>query len=160
MLHPATTHFAIVLPLISLLIGLIYLIKPSEPMSKLSTRFILFSALFMIVAFFTGKSDGSEVYMFISGEGQKVLLEHKQFGLYLTIVMVFSAIIKFYGYATQTLKVELFAIILVAIVSGGVLYQGKIGGELTYTYGAHVLKHSEGMDCLDDPEEFLEEDDE
>ncbi|WP_321779079.1 DUF2231 domain-containing protein [Sulfurimonas sp.] len=158
MIHPATAHFAIVLPLISLVIGLAYLIKPSEAMSKLSTRFILASAVFIIIAFFTGKGDGSEVYMFISGEGQKLLLEHKQFGLYLAIAMGISAVIKFYGCATKAFKAELFAILLVAFVSGGVLYQSKMGGELTYTYGAHVLKHSDGMDCLDDPEEFLEED--
>ncbi len=160
MLHPATAHFAIVLPLVSLILGLAYLIKPSETMSKLSTRFIIFAAIFMIVAFFTGKSDGSEAYMLISGEGKKLLLEHKQFGLYLAIAMGFSAVVKFYGCATKTVKAELFAIILVAMVSGGVLYQGKMGGELTYTYGANVLKHSDGMDCLEDPEEFLEEDEE
>ena len=44
-----------------------------------------------------------------------------------------------------------------ALVSGGVLYQGKMGGELTFTYGAHVKDHSDGMDCLDDPEFFLDE---
>lgn len=46
---------------------------------------------------------------------------------------------------------------LVSIISAGILFQGKMGGELTFEHGAHVAKHSDGMDCLDDPEEFLDE---
>ena len=158
MLHPAMAHFAISLPIISLVLGALYLYRPTEVMSKISSRFFVFAAIFMIAAFFTGKNDGSEVYMFITGEGQKLLLQHKDFGLYLTIAMAIAAAVKFFGCFKQNYKAEVFSIILVAIIAGGVLYQGKMGGELTYTYGAHVEKHSDGMDCLDDPEEFLEED--
>ncbi len=157
MLHPASAHFAVVLPIISLVIGLSYLIKPSELMSKISTRFMVFAAIFLIVAFFTGKNDGGEVYMLISGEGQELLKEHKTFGLYLAIAMGVTALIKFFGCFKQIFKAEIFAVFLVALISVGVMYQGKMGGELTYNYGAHVKNHSDGMDCLDDPEEFLEE---
>jgi hypothetical protein len=34
-----------------------------------------------------------------------------------------------------------------------------MGGELTYTYGANVAQHSDGMDCLADPSDFIEEKD-
>jgi len=157
MLHPALAHFAVSLPIISLVLGALYLFKPSETMSKISTRFFVFAALFMIGAFFSGKHDGGEVYMLISGEAQKLLVQHKDFGLYLTIAMGFAAVIKLYGCFNKKVKAEVFSILLVAIIAGGVLYQGKMGGELTYTYGAHVQNHSDGMDCLDDPEEFLDE---
>lgn len=157
MLHPATAHFAVSLPIISLVLGLAYLYKPSEFMSKISSRFMVFAAIFIIVAFFTGKHDGGEVYMLISGEAQELLKQHKQLGLYLSFAMGIAAVIKFYGCYTKTFKAEIFAIVLVAIISGGVMYQGKIGGELTYNHGAHVQDHSDGMDCLDDPEEFMEE---
>lgn len=158
MLHPAAAHFAVVLPIVSLVIGLAYLIKPSDLMSKISTRFMVFAAIFLVVAFFTGKNDGSEVYILISGEGKKLLLEHKEFGLYLASAMGIAAVIKFFGCIKGIFKAEILAIILVALISGGVLYQGKIGGELTYTYGAHVKDHSDGMDCLAEEEE--DEDDE
>ena len=160
MLHPASAHFAIVLPVIAFVIGMAYLIKPSELMSKISTRFMLFAAIFITVAFFTGKEDGSEVYSLLTTDGKNLLLEHKDFALYLVISMWIATVVKMFGCFKQVLKAEIFAILLVAIVTGGVLYQGKMGGELTYTHGAHVEKHSDGMDCLDDPEEFLEEDDE
>jgi uncharacterized membrane protein len=46
------------------------------------------------------------------------------------------------------MKIEIVGIALVALVSLGVLAQGKMGGELTYKYGAHVEKYSDGMECL------------
>ncbi|MFT7005044.1 MAG: putative membrane protein [Sulfurimonas sp.] len=157
MLHPAVAHFAVVLPILSLVLGLAYVFKPSELMSKLTSRFMVFAAIFVIIAFFTGKNDGGEVYMLISGEGQELLKQHKQLGLYLAIAMGVVALIKFYGCKTKSFKVEVFAIVLVAIISAGIMYQGKMGGELTYNHGAHVKSYSDGMDCLADPEEFMEE---
>ncbi|WP_372998210.1 DUF2231 domain-containing protein [Sulfurimonas sp.] len=148
MLHPAAAHFAVALPIISLVLGLAYLYKPSELMSKVSSRFMVFAAIFIIAAFFTGKHDGGEVYILLSGEGKQLLLQHKQLGLYLAIAMGIAAVIKFYGCYKQVFKAEIFAIVLVAIIAGGTLYQGKMGGDLTYTYGAHVKDHSDGMDCL------------
>lgn len=157
MLHPATAHFAMVLPLIGLVLGLAYLIKPSELMSKISTRFFIFASIFMIITFFTGKNDGSEAYIFLSDDGQSLLLEHKELGLYLAIFMPIIGLIKLYGCKKKIFKLEIFAILLMGLLSIGILYQGKMGGELTYTYGANVLNHSDGMDCIEDPTDFLEE---
>ncbi len=160
MLHPATAHFAVVLPIIALLLGMAYLIKPSELMSKISTRFMLFSTIFLVVAFFTGKTDGSEAYILLPDAGQTLLLQHKDLGLYLAIAMGIATLVKLFGCFKKVIKAEIFAVILTAIIAGGILYQGKMGGELTYTYGANVAQHSDGMDCLEDPEDFLEEEDE
>ena len=160
MLHPAAAHFAVVLPLISLVIGLAYLYKPSELMSKVSTRFMVFATVFMIVAFFTGKSEGTEIFPILSDSAQELLKEHKSCGLYLMIAMGIATLIKFFGCFKNIFKVEVVAIVLVALISVGVLYQGKIGGELTYTHGVNVEKHIDGMDCLEDPSDFLDEEEE
>ncbi|MCD6172264.1 MAG: hypothetical protein J7J96_00560 [Sulfurimonas sp.] len=157
MLHPASIHFAIVIPLLSLVLGIAYLFKPSELMSKISTRFMLFGAIFLTVAFFTGKSDASEVYPLLSSDAQLLLKEHKNLALYLVLGMWLATVIKMFACIKKIIKIEIFAIVLVGFLSVGILYQGKMGGELTYTYGANVVQYSDGMDCLDDPEEFLEE---
>lgn len=157
MLHPASIHFAIVIPLLSLVLGIAYLFKPSELMSKISTRFMLFGAIFLTVAFFTGKSDASEVYPLLSNDAQLLLKEHKNLALYLVLGMWLATVIKMFACIKKIIKIEIFAIVLVGFLSVGILYQGKMGGELTYTYGANVVQYSDGMDCLDDPEEFLEE---
>lgn len=157
MLHPAAAHFAIVLPILSLVLGIAYLVRPSEVMSKISTRFMVFATIFLAVAFLTGKTDGSEAYPLLSTDGQALLIQHKDFALYLLIAMGIATISKFIGCFKKIIKAEIFAILLTAILAGGVLYQGKMGGELTYTHGANVAQHSDGMDCLDDPEEFMDE---
>ena len=157
MLHPAAAHFAVVLPLISLVLGIAYLIKPSDLMSKISTRFMVFATIFLVIAFFTGKEDGGEAYILLTGAGQELLKEHKDLGLYLMIAMGIATLVKFYGCFKQNIKAEIFAILLVAILAGATLFQGKMGGDLTYTHGANVSQHSDGMDCLEDPEDFIEE---
>ncbi len=157
MLHPAIAHFAVSLPVLSLILGLVYLFRPSELMSKISTRFMVFASIFLVLAFFTGKEDGGEVYILLTTQGQATLLQHKDLGLYLSILMVFTTLIKTYGCIKKIMKVEVFSIILVAMITAGVLYQGKIGGDLTYIHGAHVQNHSDGMDCLEDPSEFMDE---
>lgn len=156
MLHPAVAHFAVSLPIISLILGIAYLYKPSELMAKISTRFMVFAVIFIIVAFFTGKEDGSEAYILLSSEGQELLKHHKELGLYLTIGMALTAVVKFFGCFKKVFMAEILAVIMVAAISAAVLYQGKMGGELTFTHGANVYQHSDGMDCLADPAEFLE----
>ena len=157
MLHPPVAHFAVSLPIISLILGIAYLIKPTELMSKISTRFMVFATIFIIVAFFSGKEDGGEVYKFLTTAGQEVLKNHKELGLYLAITMAVSAIVKLFGCFKKQKKIEIVAIILVAFVAVGVLAQGKMGGELTYTYGAHIQNHSEGVECLKEMAEMDED---
>jgi hypothetical protein len=55
---------------------------------------------------------------------------------------------------------EALALILLLAATGTVFVQGKDGGELTYEYGAGVEKHADGLDCLENPDDYIEEDDE
>ncbi len=157
MLHPAVAHFAVALPIISLVLGLAYMFKPSELMSKVSTRFMLFAAIFIVIAYFTGKSEGTEAYPILSDAAQELLKEHKNFALYLIIGMVAATLLKFAGCLKNMFKLEVIAVVIVGLVSVGVLYQGKMGGELTYEHGVNVKDHVDGMDCLADPTDFIEE---
>jgi len=65
-----------------------------------------------------------------------------------------------FGCFKKMYKIELFAVILLAVLSAGILSQGKMGGELTYTYGANVSQHSDGMACLAEEAEDEEDDEE
>ena len=160
MLHPAAAHFAISLPIISLVLGLLYLFKPSEMMSKISTRFLVFAAIFVVVAYFTGKNDAKEVFEFLTSDAKSILVEHAKLGKYLAIAMVVVALIKMFGCFKKMFKIELFAVILLAVLSAGVLSQGKMGGELTFKHGAHVEKYSEGQACLAEAAEMGDDEDE
>ena len=157
MLHPATAHFAIVLPIVASVFGLIYLYTRSEGMSKISSRVLLFAALGIIAAWYTGSQAGPDAYPLLSDEGQHELLEHKALGLYLAIAMGVIALIKILGCRLNRFAVEAVAIVLLLGATGATLIQGKHGGELTYEYGAGVENHADGLDCLENPDDYIEE---
>jgi uncharacterized membrane protein len=148
LLHPVSVHFAVVLPLIALILGLVYLLKPSEALSKISTGFIVFAAISVGIAYLTGKEDGSEVYKLLSAEGKLVLQEHANLGKYLAIAMGLVAAVNLFGFFKKIYKAQLLSIVLLAAVVGGVFFQGQMGGEITYVYGGHVKDYAEGRACL------------
>lgn len=157
MLHPAAAHFAIVLPVVASVFGLIYLTTRSEGMSKISTRTLLFAALGVIAAWYTGSQAGPDAYPLLSNEGQKELIEHKTLGLYLAISFGVIAVIRFIGCKMNKFVIEALATVLLLGATVMIFAQGKDGGELTYEYGAGVEQHADGLDCLQNPEDYVEE---
>ena len=135
MLHPATVHFAIALPVVASIFGIIYLINKNEIMGKLSSGFTFFSAIAMIVAYYTGYQAGPEIYDYLSEAGQHELLEHKELGLYLTISFVIIAAIKSIGCQKKNFMLESIAIILLLVATATTFMQGKDGGEIVYEHG-------------------------
>jgi len=160
MLHPAAAHFAVSLPIISLVLGLIYLIKPNEVMSKVSSNFLIFTAIFIVIAYFSGKDDAKEVFEFLSSDAKTQLGQHAKLGLYLAIIIPLIAAIKAFGCMKNKFKIEVLSIVLLALFSAATVYQGKMGGELTYTFGAHVKGYSEGQVCIAEAKAMEEDEDE
>jgi len=160
MLHPATAHFAIVLPIVASIFGLIYLYTRSEGMSKISSRILVFAALGVIAAWYTGSQAGPDAYPLLSDDGQHVLLEHKALGLYLVIAFSVITVIKLVGCKMNKFVIEAVSIVLLLVATVATLNQGKAGGELTYIFGAGVENHADGLDCLENPDDYIEEEDE
>ncbi|MCX6052262.1 MAG: hypothetical protein NTZ60_07075 [Campylobacterales bacterium] len=142
MLHPATAHFAMVLPIVASVFGLIYLFTRSEGMSQISSRITLFAALAMIGVWYTGNEAGPLIYDFLSTQGQHELLEHKSLGLYLAIAMGVIALLKIAGCKMKKFMLEAIAVILLVAVTIITLFQGKMGGELVYNYGMPFKSHT------------------
>ena len=135
MLHPATVHFAIVLPVVASVFGVIYLFTKSEGMSKLSSRATLIAALAVIGVWYTGTIAGPQIYDFLSPQGQHELLEHKNLGKYLAIAMGIIALLKVIGCRAKIFALEALAVILLLGATGTIFLQGKHGGEIVYNYG-------------------------
>ena len=135
MLHPATVHFAMVLPLVASVFGVIYLFSKNEGMSKISSRLTLVSALAMIGVWYTGNQAGPEIFQFLSADGKEELLEHKTLGLYLAIAMGAIALLKIAGCKMHKFGLEAIAIVLLLATTATTFLQGKHGGELVYNYG-------------------------
>lgn len=135
MLHPATVHFAIALPLVASVLGAIYFAKRSDGMAKLSSFAIVVTAIAIGVAWYTGNQAGPKIFEFLSTEGKHELLEHKQLGLYLAIAMAIIAVVKVIGCQMKKFALEALAIVATFAIAGGVLIQGKHGGEIVYDNG-------------------------
>lgn len=135
MIHPATAHFAIVLPVVALIFGLIYMYTKSEGMSKISSRVLLFAALAMIGVWYTGSQAGPEIFDYLSKDGKAVLIAHKELGEYLAIALGVIALMKIIGCRLKSFKLEALSILLLLVVTAATLYQGKLGGEITYNHG-------------------------
>jgi uncharacterized membrane protein len=135
MLHPATAHFAMVLPVVASVFGVIYLFTKSEGMSKISSRTTLFAALAMIGVWYTGSQAGPQIYQYLSASGKHELLEHKELGLYLAIAMSIIAVLKIVGCKTKKFALEALAVVLLLGATATTFLQGKHGGELVYNYG-------------------------
>ena len=135
LLHPPVVHFAIVLPVVASLFGLIYLFKRDERWSKYSSRATLIAALAIIAAWYTGSKAGPEIYGFLSAAGKEELLEHKALGGYLAIAFAAIAALKMAGCFMKKYAVEAIAVLLLLVATGATFAQGKEGGEIVYEYG-------------------------
>jgi uncharacterized membrane protein len=135
MIHPATAHFAIVLPIVALAFGLIYIYTKTEGMSKISSGLYLFAAIAMAGVWYTGSEAGPEIYDYLSAQGQETLVKHKDYGVYLAFAMGAIALLKILGCRLKNVLLETIATLLLVVATAVTLYQGKLGGEITYKHG-------------------------
>ncbi|WP_345992839.1 DUF2231 domain-containing protein [Sulfurimonas sp. HSL-1716] len=160
MLHPATVHFAIILPLVASVFGVIYLFTKTEGMSKISSRATLIAALAVIGVWYTGTHAGPLIYDYLSPEGKKELLEHKALGGYLAIAMGVIALLKLLGCKLKKFGLEALAVLLLLGATGTVFLQGKDGGEIVYEYGqpfqmyqlTNYVNNNDDLQMADDAE--------
>ncbi len=159
MLHPASAHFAMALPVVASVFGLAYLYSKTEIMSKISTRTTVVAALAMIAAWYTGNQAGPQIYDYLSEAGKHELIEHKNLGLYLAIAMGVIALIQMAGCKLKNFVLQALAIVLLLAATATTFLQGKHGGELVYNYGmpfkAYLIQDSlhEAVKAADEAEE-------
>ncbi len=135
MIHPATVHFAMVLPVVASAFGVAYMISRTQTMSKILARTTLVAALAMIAAWYTGNQAGPQIFDYLSEAGKHELLEHKELGLYLAIAMGIIALLQIIGCKLQKFGIQVLATLLLIGTMFTTFLQGKDGGELVYNYG-------------------------
>ena len=156
LLHPGVVHFAIVLPIVILLLEFYNLFARKKSIGGFSFLLILATIALFAASYFTGLTDGKEAYDFLSTEGKEELKEHKLLGTYLLIGSVVVLLFKLFAMTGKVFFKFLFFVVLIgfAIVT---LDQGKEGGELTYKHGANIERIKTLDDALFDTKEALEE---
>jgi len=159
MLHPATAHFAMVLPVVASVFGIVYLITKTEGMAKISARLALISALAMIGVWYTGSQAGPLIYDYLSEAGQATLIQHKTLGLYLAIALGAIAILQIVACKLKKHIIQVISILALIVVSATTMFQGKLGGQLVYNHGT-PFKSYMIMDSLTEAATAAEEEDE
>ncbi len=146
LLHPPLVHFAIVLPVMILILELINMVLKSRattemPRGSTVSMLSLFLIILIVIIFFgaylTGSVDGKNTYDMLCETGKTELKEHKLLGIYLVYgtvaLLVFKLISLIAGGAGRSLLV-IVSLLFVAVT----LKQGRDGGELVYEHGANV----------------------
>ena len=157
LLHPVVVHFAIVLPLIILVLELINLITKRKALSiSVYLLFVLLIAVFM-AAYATGLADGKEAVAFLNDEGAEALKKHRILGGYLLYIAVLPLVMKVVSLAVKKgWSRTLYALSLIVLISL-TFYQGKKGGELVYDFGANVSSQQILEERVDQYEDAMEE---
>lgn len=156
LLHPPLVHFAIVLPVVILLLEFVNLFMKKRAVSVVSLSFLTLLVVVLFGAFFTGKADGSEAFDALSGDAKELLKEHKLLGTYLVYGSIVLLLLKFLNLT----KVGALRVLYMLALAGFVfftLHQGKEGGELVYKHGTNVEALADMDEKAFDLEEELEE---
>ncbi len=160
LLHPVAVHFAVVLPLIILILELINLITKRKSLTV--SVYLLFGLLLVVLtaAYMTGVTDGKEAGPLLSDEGLAALKSHKLIGVYLIYFALLPLVFK----GVSLLVKRPWARILYLLSFVGVItltvFQAKEGGELVYNYGANVTSQQaleEKFELLEDEMDALKE---
>ena len=157
LLHPPLVHFAIVLPFLALVFQLAFSVTSTYAYSQWSARTLMVSAIVMTAAWYTGGQEGAEAYALLSEAGQESLKSHKNLGLYIMVATIVIAIVKFVACKSRNALLETLIFVSLLGLSSTLAYQGLLGGEVVYKHGANVHNHSDGLDCLEDPSDFIDE---
>lgn len=138
MLHPSVVHFAMVLPVIVLLLELANLLFKRRSVSVISLLLLLLTIVLYLAAYYTGKSDGSEAFALLGADAQAELKAHRLLGTYLTYALLIPLAFKLTAMLLRQAWARGVLIVTLVMFVSFVVKQGSDGGELVYTYGVNV----------------------
>ncbi|WP_345989766.1 DUF2231 domain-containing protein [Sulfurimonas sp. HSL1-2] len=155
MLHPVIIHFALVLPIIVLLLELANLGFKRRALSLSSLGLLLLSVLFYVAAYFTGKADGSEAFELLGDEAREALGAHKMLGTYLVYALLIPLAFKLVAMLLAQKWARGALIVTLIMFISFMVKQGYDGGELVYRYGVNVAAVTEAQAAASDARDEL-----
>lgn len=148
LLHPVVAHFAIVIPVIVLILEIANLYFKRRSLNILSFSFLFVTILLFAGLYVTGSADGKEAYPLLAEAGQAELKEHKLLGTYLVYASLVPIIFKTIAMLIMNKWAKIIYFLILVGFIGVNFVQGKDGGELVYTHGANVKIVQEYEDKL------------
>lgn len=157
LMHPVAVHFAVVLPLVILILELINLLTKRKSLSvSVYLLFVLLTGVFL-AAYVTGVTDGKEAGPLLNDEGLSALKAHKLLGVYLVYLTLLPLALKVLSlFVKKGWSRALYSTALIGLIAL-TLFQAKKGGELVYIYGANVASQQLLEDKVEELTSELEE---
>jgi len=136
-LHPVADHFSIALLVVAVLVDVVALIFSERLWLRyMGLTLMIAGAAAAAASYGTGDLEGDRIWDLVSGPAKDVLSLHAKLGYYLmctfAILALWRILVEALGFMNSTRQIYL-ALAIVAV--GVLLYQGRLGGELVYTYG-------------------------
>lgn len=157
LLHPVVVHFAVVLPIIVLILELVNLGFKRRALSVTSLGLLLFAVAAYLAAYFTGKADGSEAFALLAPEAQEELKAHKLLGTYLVYALLVPLFFKLLAMLLAQKWAKSALIVTLVLFISFVFKQGHDGGELVYEYGVNVAAVGTMEERLDEALETIDD---
>ncbi|ADC90186.1 conserved hypothetical protein [Thermocrinis albus DSM 14484] len=137
-IHPPVVHFAIVLPILLFLIEVYKLLRGEE-----KGGVSLLVSLLMVISVASAALTGWVVHeriesLPITAEAEAVLHLHERLGITLFVFSLLVLTLKVMSLKISRRFFSLLYILGLLLLSGGVLYQGYLGGRLVYQYSVGV----------------------
>ncbi|HLH75490.1 MAG TPA: DUF2231 domain-containing protein [Candidatus Binataceae bacterium] len=137
-IHPIVDHFTIALLVVALLIDIAASILAERLWLRyMALTLMVLGAISAVCSWFTGGGEAHATFKYLDPAGQAVLHIHSQLGNALAITFAVLALwrilIQALGFMARTRQVYLALAFLAVILLG---YQGWLGGELVYGFGA------------------------
>ncbi len=157
MIHSPVVHFAIVLPIVILLLEIYNLFTRRKSISVFSFILLALTIVIFVAAWLTGKVDGKNTLDLLTTEGKETLKEHKLIGTYLVYGTGVLLLFKIFAISLKGWKSTLLYILILIGFIAGTLYQGKEGGELVFEHGANNARVQALSDELFDLKDEIED---
>lgn len=137
-IHPIIDHFTIALLVVALLVDIVAsLLSERLWLRYMALTLMILGAASAATSWFTGGGEARVTFKYLSPAGRGVLHIHSQLGNALAVTFAVLALwrilIQALGFMARTRQVYL-ALVFLAVVALG--YQGWLGGELVYGFGA------------------------
>lgn len=150
MLHPIIVHFAVVLPIVVLLIELANLAFKRRALSITSLVLLLTAFVVYVGAYYSGKADGSEAWDMLGADARAELSAHRLLGTYLVYALLIPIAFKIVAMFVKQKWARSALIVTLVMFISFLLKQGYDGGELVYKHGVNVAAVAEVRESLED----------
>jgi uncharacterized membrane protein len=146
-LHPVADHFSIALLVVAVLVDIAAALFSQRLWLRYTAVLLMvLGAASAAASYWTGHIEAERIWDLVGNPAAKdVLKEHARYGYYLMYVFAVLALwrilIQAFVFMARTRQVYL-ALAIIAVA--GLLYQGRLGGELVFTYGVGTGPMSAG----------------